>query len=208
VGQEERAGQGQDLPISAVLLENQQRPRGEGRRDSTSCASPASQLKREGVSAGDFWPNRQDLSRYLNHMAHARIPEFESDMASHAVSLCGLCSRDRIWGCRTRPGLSDPGVTATLEAAIGIFEFGTGEVRFVSGSGVFVNDGGRQPLAWDCSIEPSITGRVFFSGRAFSDDCSPAREAAMAAFAKSWRRELKESPGCAGASRPTKGDTP
>ena len=29
------------------------------------------------------------------------------------------------------------------------------------------------------------------------------REAAMAAFAKSWRRELKESPGCAGASRPT-----
>jgi hypothetical protein len=63
-------------------------------------------------------------------------------------------------------------------------------------------------LAWDCSIEPSITGRVFFSGKAFSDDCSPAREAAMAAFAKSWRRELKESPGCAGASRPTKGDTP
>ena len=36
------------------------------------------------------------------------------------------------------------GFTATLEAAIGIFEFGTGEVRFVSGSGVFVNDGGRQ----------------------------------------------------------------
>jgi hypothetical protein len=72
------------------------------------------------------------------------ISEFESSHPSHAVSLCGLCSRDRIWGCRTRPGLSDPGVTATLEAAIGIFEFGTGEVRFVSGSGVFVNDGGRQ----------------------------------------------------------------
>jgi hypothetical protein len=39
---------------------------------------------------------------------------------------------------------NDPGVTATLEAAIDIFESGTGEVRFVSGSGVFVNDEGRQ----------------------------------------------------------------
>jgi hypothetical protein len=25
------------------------------------------------------------------------ISEFESHMPSHAVSLCGLCSRDRIW---------------------------------------------------------------------------------------------------------------
>jgi hypothetical protein len=32
------------------------------------------------------------------------ISEFESYMPSHAVSLCGLCSRDRIWGlaCRLR----------------------------------------------------------------------------------------------------------
>src|SRR6266480_3503683 len=37
------------------------------------------------VSAGDFWPSQQELSRYLKYMARARIPEFESDMPSHAV---------------------------------------------------------------------------------------------------------------------------
>jgi hypothetical protein len=40
-------GQGQNLPISAMLLDNQQRPRGDAFRDSTSCVSPAPQLKRE-----------------------------------------------------------------------------------------------------------------------------------------------------------------
>jgi hypothetical protein len=37
------------------------------------------------VSAGDFWPSQQELSRYLKYMARTRIPEFESDMPSHAV---------------------------------------------------------------------------------------------------------------------------
>ena len=39
------------------------------------------------VSAGDFWPSQQELSRYLKYMARTRIPEFESDMPSHAVGL-------------------------------------------------------------------------------------------------------------------------
>jgi hypothetical protein len=37
------------------------------------------------VSAGDFWPSQQELSRYLKYMARARIPEFESDMPSQPV---------------------------------------------------------------------------------------------------------------------------
>jgi hypothetical protein len=39
-------GQGQNLPISAMLLDNQQRPRADASH-STSCAAPAPQLKRE-----------------------------------------------------------------------------------------------------------------------------------------------------------------
>jgi hypothetical protein len=39
------------------------------------------------VSAGDFWPSQQELSRYLKYMTRTRIPEFESDMPSHAVGL-------------------------------------------------------------------------------------------------------------------------
>jgi hypothetical protein len=39
------------------------------------------------VSAGDFWPGQQELSRYLKYMARTRVPEFESDMPSHAVVL-------------------------------------------------------------------------------------------------------------------------
>ena len=35
------------MPISAMLLDHQQRPRGDACRDSTSCAFPAPQLKRE-----------------------------------------------------------------------------------------------------------------------------------------------------------------
>jgi hypothetical protein len=34
-----------------------------------------------------FGPSQQELSRYLKYMARARIPEFESDMPSHAVGL-------------------------------------------------------------------------------------------------------------------------
>ena len=44
---------------------------------------PAAQTRM--VSAGDFWPSQQELSRYLKYMARTRIPEFESDMPSHAV---------------------------------------------------------------------------------------------------------------------------
>jgi hypothetical protein len=43
------------------------------------------------VSAGDFWPSQQELSPYLKYMAHARIPEFESDMQS--LSSNSNCSR-------------------------------------------------------------------------------------------------------------------
>jgi hypothetical protein len=39
------------------------------------------------VSAGEFWPSQLELSRDLKYMARARIPEFESDMPSHAVRL-------------------------------------------------------------------------------------------------------------------------
>ena len=34
-----------------------------------------------------FRPSQQELSRYLKYMARTRIPEFESDMPSHAVGL-------------------------------------------------------------------------------------------------------------------------
>jgi adenylate cyclase len=44
------------------------------------------------VSAGDFWPSQQELSRYLKYMARTWIPEFESDMPSHAVGLSQMRS--------------------------------------------------------------------------------------------------------------------
>src|SRR5262245_11200956 len=48
------------------------------------------------VSAGDFWPSQQELSRCLKYMARARIPEFESCMPSQAVrSLGGMSGLEK-----------------------------------------------------------------------------------------------------------------
>jgi hypothetical protein len=68
-----------------MLLDNQERPCGDASRDSTSCASPAPQLKREWSLLAIFGRANRSLSPYLKYMAHARIPEFESDMPSQAV---------------------------------------------------------------------------------------------------------------------------
>jgi hypothetical protein len=51
--------------------------------DQLGIAGAAAQTRM--VSAGEFWPSRQELSRELKYMARARIPEFESYMPSHAV---------------------------------------------------------------------------------------------------------------------------
>jgi len=53
--------------------------------DQLGIAGAAAQTRM--VSAGEFWPSQQELSRDLKYMARARIPEFESDMPSHAVGL-------------------------------------------------------------------------------------------------------------------------
>ena len=53
--------------------------------DQLGIAGAAAQTRM--VSAGDFWPSQQELSRDLKYMARARIPEFESYMPSHAVGL-------------------------------------------------------------------------------------------------------------------------
>jgi len=54
------------------------------------------------VSAGDCWPSQQELSRYLKYMARARIPEFESDMPSHAVGLSQVRDAKRYGGRRSK----------------------------------------------------------------------------------------------------------
>jgi hypothetical protein len=45
------------------------------------------QSRRISVVRPIFGPSQQELSRYLKYMARAWIPEFESDMPSHAVGL-------------------------------------------------------------------------------------------------------------------------
>jgi hypothetical protein len=45
--------------------------------DQLGIAGAAAQTRM--VSAGEFWPSQQELSRDLKYMARARIPEFESD---------------------------------------------------------------------------------------------------------------------------------
>ncbi len=46
---------------------------------------PGTAAQTRMVSAGEFWPSQRQLSRYLKYMARARISEFESSQASHAV---------------------------------------------------------------------------------------------------------------------------
>jgi hypothetical protein len=150
--------------------------------------------------------------------SNSEMQKFESSRLSHAVGLSQVRSpaivmhRVALDGHEIHGGHADSKRLATGAKHFRVDQFNdpgvTGAVRFVSGSGVFVNDGGRQHSGLGLFNRALHYWESFFSGMAFSDDRSPAREAAMAAFAKSWRRELKESPGCAGASRPTKGDTP
>ena len=56
--------------------------------DQLGIAGAAAQTRM--VSAGEFWPSQQELSRDLKYMARARIPEFESYMPSHAVVSPGM----------------------------------------------------------------------------------------------------------------------
>ena len=57
---------------------------------------PAAQTRM--VSAAEFWPSQQELSRYLKYMARARIPEFESYMPRQAVG-----SLPPTGECRSKP---------------------------------------------------------------------------------------------------------
>jgi len=78
------AESGQNLPISAMLLDPQNvRAEMPAEIDQLGIAGAAAQTRM--VSAGEFWPSQQELSRDLKYMARARIPEFESYMPSHAV---------------------------------------------------------------------------------------------------------------------------
>ena len=52
--------------------------------DQLGIAGAAAQTRM--VSAGEFWPSQQELSRDLKYMARARIPEFESDMPSQPIA--------------------------------------------------------------------------------------------------------------------------
>jgi len=80
------AESGQNLPISAMLLDPQNvRAEMPAEIDQLGIAGAAAQTGM--VSAGEFWPSQQELSRDLKYMARARIPEFESYMPSHAVGL-------------------------------------------------------------------------------------------------------------------------
>jgi len=54
-------------------------------------------LKREWSLLAIFWPSQQELLRYLKYMARTRIPEFESDMPSHAV--WSLWDMSRLQNC-------------------------------------------------------------------------------------------------------------
>jgi len=50
------------------------------------------------VSGGAFWPSRGELSRHFKYMPRARISEFESSQASHAVRSpwpCPVCRNTR-----------------------------------------------------------------------------------------------------------------
>jgi hypothetical protein len=53
--------------------------------ESVAAYSRAQQLKREQSLAARFLPSRRKLPRNLRYIVRARIPEFESDVPSHAV---------------------------------------------------------------------------------------------------------------------------
>src|SRR6476646_2749765 len=101
------AESGQNLPISAMLLDPQNvRAEMPAEIDQLGIAGAAAQ--RRMVSAGEFCPSQQQVSRDLQYMARARLPEFESDLPSHAVclgylavSLGGWCvSPAALRGCK------------------------------------------------------------------------------------------------------------
>ena len=50
------------------------------------------------VSVAKIRLDRRKSTRLFKGIICDDISEFESHMPSHAVSLCGLCSRDRVWG--------------------------------------------------------------------------------------------------------------
>ena len=68
--------------------------------DQLGIAGAAAQTRM--VSAGEFWPSQQELSRDLKYMARARIPEFESYMPSHAVGLSQVRDARRFGGAIRR----------------------------------------------------------------------------------------------------------
>src|SRR5260221_1533176 len=47
--------------------------------------TPIAAAQTRVVSGGEVWPIQRELSRHLKYMARARISEFESSQASHAV---------------------------------------------------------------------------------------------------------------------------
>ena len=75
--------------------------------------TPNAAAQTRTVSGGAFWPSRGELSRHFKYMPRARISEFESSQASHAVpvpmAMSGLqkyapkrrCRESRGWLERT-----------------------------------------------------------------------------------------------------------
>jgi hypothetical protein len=76
--------------FSISVLRNVSSAVGVARPSSTDyqAAYPNTAAQTRIVSGGAFWPIRGELSQHLKYMAGARIFEFESSHASHAVSLC------------------------------------------------------------------------------------------------------------------------
>jgi hypothetical protein len=125
------AESGQNLPISAMLLDPQNvRAEMPAEIDQLGIAGAAAQTRM--VSAGEFWPSQQELSRDLKYMARARIPEFESYMPSHAVvspGMRGVMSAPfglarHLWADVARASIADAHSPPTLETM-----FATCDVR-------------------------------------------------------------------------------
>ena len=92
------AESGQNLPISAMLLDPQNvRAEMPAEIDQLGIAGAAAQTRM--VSAGEFWPSQQELSRDLNTwLAHGFLSSSPTCPATQS-GLCGICPGCRIM-CR------------------------------------------------------------------------------------------------------------
>src|SRR5438105_14907895 len=82
-------------PISGTPLDHQQRPRGDACRDMSATAHPRPRSLNANCLGGQNSASFPEI--YATFQGDKFATTFLSHMSRHAVSLCGLCSRDRIW---------------------------------------------------------------------------------------------------------------